>query len=79
MGGWLGGWPGSSQNNATPWLHLARFARFSSRLRIQDGAECGNNLIWKLDLNYGWGLAWHKQIQNVKNAIHNPSSKEKIA
>ena len=31
---------GYDKNNATLWLHLARF---SARLRIQDGAECGNN------------------------------------
>ena len=34
LGGWVGGLPGSSKNNATSWLHL----------RIQDGAECGNKI-----------------------------------
>ena len=37
MGIWVSGW--FPQNNATLWLHLARF---SALLKIQDRAECGN-------------------------------------
>ena len=51
LAGWLAGWLGGSMIIVpilAPSCKL-KLARFSAELRIQDGAECGNNSIIQTD------------------------------
>ena len=67
MVGWIAGWVDDSFRKychfVAPSCKL-ELARFSALLRIQDGAECGNNLFIKTLL-----VASHSSCKNVINLL----------